>query len=64
MDIKLDILNYYMHKLTEYELENFDNLTEIEIRNIVNRIWKSYLSENFTLGESFKFLGTFLSPSN
>lgn len=62
MDIKLDILNYYMHKLTEYELENFDNLTEIEIRNIVNRIWKSYLSENFTLGESFKFLGTFLSP--
>ena len=62
MDIKLDILNYYTNKLTEYEQENFDNLTETEIRNIVNRIWKSYLSESFTLGESFKFLGTFLSP--
>ena len=39
MNIKTDILNYYMHELTSEELANFDNLTEENIRLIVNRIW-------------------------
>lgn len=62
MNIKTDILNYYMHELTSEELANFDNLTEENIRLIVNRIWHNFLSSDFKLGESFKFLGTFLSP--
>ena len=62
MNIKMDILNYYMHELTSEELANFDNLTEENIRLIVNRIWHNFLSSDFKLGESFKFLGTFLSP--
>lgn len=61
-EYKTDILNYYMHELTSEELANFDNLTEENIRLIVNRIWHNFLSSDFKLGESFKFLGTFLSP--
>lgn len=62
MNIKKDLLNYYMHELTTEELENYDNLTEENIREIANRIWKNFLSENFALGKSFKLLGMFVSP--
>lgn len=62
MNIRMDILNYYMHELTSEELANFDNLTEYDLRLIVNRIWHNFLSNDFKLGEKFKFLGTFLSP--
>ena len=53
MNIKTDILNYYMHELTSEELANFDNLTEENIRLIVNRIWHNFLSSDFKLGESY-----------
>lgn len=62
MDIKKDLLNYYMHELTDEELENFDSLTDEAIRLIANRIWENFLNKDFELGKSFKFLAMFACP--
>lgn len=60
--LRLDILNYYMYELTQDELDNFDSLSDEEIRAIVNRIWGRYLNKDFVSGNSFRYLGTFVSP--
>lgn len=60
--LRIDILNYYMDKLTEEELANYSYLSDEEIIRIVNRLWKQFLSKDFVPGGSFKFLGTFVSP--
>jgi hypothetical protein len=59
------IKKYYTNYLTGAELASLSNISEFNLRILVNKIWESYLSNilKFKNGEPFKFLAIDLSTA-